>query len=174
MVNRVNFDWRFESCADPFFKLDENGLEVSLLIFCGENEKEKEIKSLLKENKFEFDQKVAELDEIYDSIYMQISKLGLENKIKQLDLIFNNGGMGMAYFRFKIFDDIFYGSKETIKIKYKNFAPVLNNERGLYEEINSLGERRHYIFIGHDFSLVIKTSKEFCDFYIDKLEIAGL
>lgn len=171
IINRVTFDWRFESSGDPFFKVGSNGLEVSFLIVKREDERENEIKSLLKENKFKFDSKVLELDMIYDSIFLYLDKLGLQNRIDDLDFIYNNGGMGRVYFKFEIFDHLFYGSEETVKKKYKNFASVFNNKRGLYEEVNALGERKYYLFIGYDTSLVIKTSKEFSYFHIEKLSI---
>ena len=42
------------------------------------------------------------------------------------------------------------------------------NGPGLYEEINSQGERAYYIFVGHDVSLVIKTSKDYSSLHIKK------
>ncbi|MFT9820080.1 hypothetical protein [Lysinibacillus sp. NPDC056185] len=174
-IKKVDFKWRFDSCGDPYFKLTEKGLEVNFAVYLGIEEERIEINSLLKKYGFEFDTKITDHDSVYNSIFSQLDKQGLEGDIQLLDSIFNHAGSALVYFNFTSFDYVFYSSEEEIIKKYSNFAPIFHNIRGLYEEINSQGERNYYVFVGHDSSLVIKTSKEYSSLYIKKFsEINGL
>ncbi|WP_285397147.1 hypothetical protein [Lysinibacillus sp. fls2-241-R2A-57] len=169
IVKQVNFEWRFHSCDDPYFKIGENGLEVNCAIYLGDKEKKFEINSLLKKYGLKSNSDIIDLDDAYDLIYSHLNKNGLKNEMEVLDTAYNNAGKGLVYFEFNWFDYIFYSSEERIVKKYNKFAPIFRNGPGLYEEINSQGERDYYIFVGHDASLVIKTSKEYSSLHIKRL-----
>ncbi len=175
LVKEVSFEWRFDSCGDPNFKVDEQGLEVEFTVYLGAENKAIEIRSLLKKYGLEADPKIPDLDDVYDSIFFHLNKNGMEKEIVLLDSIYNHAGSALACFKFNFYDYVFYSSEETIMKKYIDFTPINRNSRGLYEKINLQGEREYYIFLGHDNSLVIKTSKEYSLLEIKKLsEINGL
>jgi hypothetical protein len=168
IIRKVELDWKFDSYANPQIRLDECGLEVDFPIFLGAEKANTEIISLLKKHGFNYDCSIMDLDRTYNLIYSDLEKQKVENRIELLDSIFNNAGWGVACFKFDIFDYTFYGNEKSVVERFGNVAPFFRNEHGLYEEVNSLSEIVHYIFIGRDFSFVIKTSKKSYGLYIKK------
>lgn len=172
-IRKIEFDWKFDSYANPEMTLGENGLEVDILICLGTEKANAKTISLLKKHDFNYDCSMMDMDSIYNSVFSDLEKQNAENRMELLESIFNNAGMGVACFKFNVFDYTFYGNEKSIAERFSNVAPFLRSECGLYEEINSHEEIEHYIFIGRDFSLIIKTSEKFCDLHIKEFAVVN-
>jgi len=162
----IELNWTFDSCGDPFMKINEDGIEVGFSIFLGDDEAYTDILSLLKKHNFEIDATGMSLEEVYTSIFACLSKQKMVDRIQLLDSIYNNAGWGTAYFKFKLFDYILYGSEKSITESHKQLKTVFRGGAGLYEEKRNKGERNLYLFVGHDQSLVIKTTKDFLSVHV--------
>jgi len=160
VISKVFPDLKFDSCGEPQMKLCNNILEVSFPIFLNNKEASIEIFSLLNKYKFQFNENL-DIDEIYQSLFLNLDKQGLNDKMELLDSIYNNSGWRMLSFKFKVLDYIFCGSRESITEKYINFSTVFNEGQGIYEEKDLSEKRKSYIIIGHDISLIIATNQDF-------------
>ncbi|MCG8710639.1 hypothetical protein JHU04_003935 [Brenneria sp. 4F2] len=130
-LKKNDSQWTMESVSDPLFKYEEHGLEISFMIFIGDDERKKHINDYMKKNNIKHE------GDIPDDVY-------------------NNAGYAVIYFNFNGFDELFCTSTNDF-LKKINQADKITP--GVYEEIDDDDKIKGYVFIGHDISLSVYTKK---------------
>ncbi|KAA9000434.1 hypothetical protein FJU30_09250 [Affinibrenneria salicis] len=130
-LKKIDRQWRMESVSDPFFKYEEDGLEVSFMIFINESEREKDMNTYMQENN------IKDKQDIPDDVY-------------------NNAGYAIIYFKFNGFDSLSCVSTNDFLKRIDEADEVIP---GVYKEIGNDEKENGYIFIGHDISLSVRTKK---------------
>lgn len=129
-LKKIDRQWRMESVSDPYFKYDEDGLEVSFMIFISDSERESDLNA-----------------------YMQVNNLNNEQDIP--DDVCNNAGYAIIYFKFNGFDSLFCTSTNDFLKLIDEAGEIIS---GVYEEIDD-DKISGYTFIGHDISLSLRTKR---------------
>ncbi|MFP1731176.1 hypothetical protein [Lonsdalea quercina] len=130
-LRKIDSQWRMESVSDPYFKYEEDGLEVSFMIFTSDSERENDISS-----------------------YMQKNNINDEKYIP--DDVYNNAGYAIIYFKFNGFDSLSCTSTNDFLKLIDEADKIIP---GFYEKIDDSDKISGYVFIGHDISLSVCTKR---------------
>ena len=85
----VEFSWEFESCSDACLVWDDNGLDISFMVFLGDINREKTLDDYLVSH-------------------------NLTDKLDIPDEIYNNAGHSIAHFKFEVIGKLLLETREAI------------------------------------------------------------
>ncbi|MFD1888431.1 hypothetical protein [Paenibacillus wenxiniae] len=128
VLQKIDFSWKMESCSDPLFSYDEDGLKVSFMIFLGEEIRKADIGKWLS---------------VYD----------LQDELQIPDKLYNDSGYRIAEFRFSGMDSLYCTDRESGLAVY---ADVDHDPPAVYHEVDTEHHILGYVFAGHDLFLSVK------------------
>ena len=117
-----------ESVTEPFFKYDDDGLEVYFMVFMGEDARNKDLNEYVSKNN------LVSQDEIPDEDY-------------------NNAGYRIVHINFRSVSDFYFSDNSSGLSFYEESSTITP---GFYEAIDGRKDKVGYVIIGHDLFVSIK------------------